>query len=54
VAVDKRPAGALENYKDRTTMINDEDLRAIRNSACAAWGITIAVIVVIAVIVKLL
>ena len=43
-----------ENNKDRTTMINDKDLRAIRDSACVAWGLTIAVIVVVYVIVSVL
>jgi t-SNARE complex subunit (syntaxin) len=33
-------------------MITDEDLRAIRDSALAAWGITIAIIVVCMVVVK--
>jgi t-SNARE complex subunit (syntaxin) len=33
-------------------MIRDEDLHSIRDSALAAWGITIAIIVVCMVVVK--
>jgi len=33
-------------------MINDDDLRAMRNNALTAWAITIAVIVVCIVVVK--
>ena len=35
-------------------MIRDEDLQKIRDSARAAWALTIAVIVVVAVVVQLL
>ncbi len=35
-------------------MIRDEDLKKIRESAQAAWALTIAVIVVVAVVVRLL
>jgi t-SNARE complex subunit (syntaxin) len=33
-------------------MINDDDLRAMRDSALAAWGLTIAIITVVFVVVK--
>jgi|LauGreDrversion4_1035100.scaffolds.fasta_scaffold2497283_2 hypothetical protein len=33
-------------------MINDDDLKAMRDTALAAWAITIAIIAVVFVIVK--
>ncbi len=35
-------------------MIRDEDLKKIRESAMAAWALTIGIIVVVAVVVRLL
>jgi heme/copper-type cytochrome/quinol oxidase subunit 1 len=35
-------------------MINDDDLRAMRDNALAAWALTIGIIVVVSVIVSIL